>query len=182
MTEKNTKQDEILDQDETELKDQQTELDIAALVEELKDKLIRNAAETENMRKRFEKQIEEAKDYAVFTFAKDLINVTDNINRAISHKPDENNKEANNILQGVEMIFSEFNSILTKHNIKILETNIGDKFDYNNHQAITQIPTKDYPKGVIVDIMQIGYKLKDRLLRPSVVAISDDLEENNEKK
>ena len=75
------------------------------------------------------------------------------------------------------MIFAEFSSILTKHHVKTVETKIGDKFDYNNHQAIAQIPTKDYPKGVVVDIMQVGYKLKDRLLRPTVVAISDEVEE-----
>jgi len=177
MTEKDTEKDDVLEQNETEFENEQTDSDSAKLIEELKDRLIRNAAETDNMRKRFEKQIEEARDYAVFSFAKDLINVTDNINRAIAHKPQEENQEAKNILQGVEMIFAEFSSILTKHHVKTVETKIGDKFDYNNHQAIAQIPTKDYPKGVVVDIMQVGYKLKDRLLRPTVVAISDEVEE-----
>jgi molecular chaperone GrpE len=174
MTEKNTVEDEALIPDKTEAEPSKTELDHLKIIEDLKDRLLRNAAETENMRKRFEKQVEEAKDYAIFSFAKDLICVTDNVSRAISHKPSEENDEAKNILQGIEMIFDEFNSILKKHHIQRVETNIGDKFDYNNHQAIAQVPTKDYPKGSIVDIMQIGYKLKDRLLRPTIVAISEE--------
>lgn len=176
MTEKNTPQDDVLQENEAENPNNTAESENLKIIEDLKDKLLRNAAEIENMRKRFEKQIEEARDYAVFSFAKDLINVTDNFGRALSHKPQEENQEAKNILQGVEMICSEFDSILKKHSIQSLETNIGDKFDYNNHQAIAQIPTKDYPKGAIVDIMQVGYKLKDRLLRPSVVAIAEELE------
>jgi molecular chaperone GrpE len=147
----------------------------------LKDRIVRNAAELENMRKRCDKQIEEAREYATFSFAKDLISITDNLNRALAHIPEDVNDEIKSITQGVEMIFAEFKTVLVKHHIYAIEAQIGDRFDYNTHQAIAQVPTDKYPKGHIVDIMQTGYKLKERLLRPVVVAISDtiNVEEKN---
>ena len=144
---------------------------------ELKDKLLRHAAETENLRKRCEKQTEEARDFAVTNFAKDLIGVIDNMHRALQHKPAEINQEMQNIIQGVEMILSEFSAVLKKHHIHVIETNIGDDFNHHNHYAIAQVPTDEFSKGKIVNVMQIGYKLKDRLLRPTSVAIAADKEE-----
>ncbi len=146
-------------------------------IESLKDRLLRNAAEFENARKRAEKQVEEAREYAVSSFAKDLIGITDNLDRALQYQPQNPSDELKNVIQGTQMIYTELKNIFKKHHIQELSTAIGDKFDYNLHQAIAQIPTNDYPKGSIIDIMQIGYKLKDRLLRPAVVAISDGNQE-----
>lgn len=146
-------------------------------IESLKDKLLRTAAELENTRRRADKQIQEARDYAMLGFAKDLIGITDNLERALQYKPENINDELKNVIQGAEMIYSELKNVLGKHHIQELATSVGDKFDYNIHQAISQIQTNQYPKGSIVDIMQIGYKLKDRLLRPAVVVISDSHDE-----
>jgi molecular chaperone GrpE len=150
-------------------------------IETLKDKLLRIAAELENTRKRADKQIQEAQEYATTSFAKDLIGVTDNLERALQYRPENITDELKNLIQGTEMIYAELKNVLTKHHITKLETSIGDKFDYNIHQAISQIQTNEYPKGSIVDIMQIGYKLKDRLLRPAIVAISDSCGESSPK-
>lgn len=150
---------------------------LAQEVLELKDKLLRNAAEMENLRKRCEKQIEEARDFAVTNFAKDLIGVIDNMHRALQHKPAEINPEVQNIIQGVEMILNEFSGVLKKHHIHVIETNIGDDFNHHHHYAIAQVPTEQFSKGKIVNVMQIGYKLKDRLLRPTSVVIAADKEE-----
>jgi molecular chaperone GrpE len=148
-------------------------------VDSLKDRLLRTAAELENTRRRTDKQIQEAREYSVTSFAKDLVGIIDNLERAMQYKPENLTPEFENVVQGVKMIYSELKNVLTKHDIKALETSIGDKFDYNIHQAISQIQTNQYPKGSIVDIMQIGYKLKDRLLRPAVVVIADGQHETS---
>lgn len=147
--------------------------DLQQEIQDLKDKLLRSNAELANVRKRFEKQLDEARDYAITGFAKDLVAVTDNIQRAMAHNPNEVSPEVQNIMQGLAMIFAEFKAIMTKHDICPIEAAVGDQFDYNIHQAISKVATNDYPKGVIIDIMQVGYKLKDRLLRPAIVIISD---------
>ena len=140
-------------------------------IADLQDKIVRSAAELDNMRKRYEKRIDETAEFAIASFAKDLIAITDNLNRALEHSASENT-EVKNIPQGVEMIFGQFMDVLKKHHVEIIETKVGDNFDHNHHHAIAQVPTTEYKKGSVVNVMQIGYKLKDRLLRPSSVAIA----------
>ncbi len=140
-------------------------------IAQLQDKIVRSAAELDNMRKRYEKRIDETAEFAIASFAKDLIAITDNLNRAVEHSTSDNT-EVKNILQGVEMIFGQFMDVLKKHHVETIETKIGDNFDHNHHHAIAQVPTAEYKKGAVVNVMQIGYKLKDRLLRPSSVAIA----------
>jgi molecular chaperone GrpE len=141
-------------------------------IEELQDKLLRTVAESENTRKRLEKTIDDAKDYAIFSFAKDLLAVSDNLARALEHKPQNVDTELGNIITGVEMTKSELNNILKKHNVESIEPLIGEKFDYNKHHAIMQLVTDKYDSDSIVAVMQSGYKIKDRLLRPAVVQVS----------
>ena len=138
----------------------------------LKDKLMRTAAEMENMRRRYEKQIEDVREYSVSSFAKDLMSVMDNFSRALSHKPDAENDAVKNFIIGVEMTESELMNIFKKHKIEAIKPEVGEKFDYNLHQAISQIPSDEHPEGVILSSMQDGYKFKERLLRPAVVAVS----------
>jgi molecular chaperone GrpE len=180
MNEKNNTEDNSLTEDI-----QSTEnhgiVKLQEEIDTLKDRLLRNAAEIENMRKRAEKQTEEAREYAISNFAKDLIGVTDNLQRALDHKPENMSDEVKNITKGIEMIFDEFQKILAKHHVHPVHTNIGDAFDYSMHQAISQVPDNRYPQGSIVNIMQIGYKIKDRLLRPAIVAISCAAEEKTPK-
>jgi molecular chaperone GrpE len=161
------------DQENQQPQLEEAKSDLHQEVEDLKDKLLRSNAEMANLRKRFEKQLDETRDYAITGFAKDLVAVTDNIQRAMVHNAQESSPEVENIMQGLEMIFAEFKAIMAKNGICAIEAAVGDHFDYNIHQAISKVATNDYPKGVIIDIMQVGYKLKDRLLRPVVVVISD---------
>jgi molecular chaperone GrpE len=143
---------------------------------DLNDRLLRSAAETENMRKRYEKQIEEAKSYAINNFAKELLSVADNLSRALEFKPSEMSKEVENILEGVEMTRQEMKNIFTKYNMKEISPSIGEKFDYNLHYAVTQVPNSDYPVGTILDLVQVGYTIGDRLLRPATVTVTKALE------
>lgn len=143
-------------------------------VETLKDKLLRQMAESENVRSRSAKMIEEARDYALFAFSKDLVPVIDNLSRALEHLPDNLDDSTKNIISGVEMTKSELESAFKKHSLESILPQPGDKFDYHSHHAISQVVTKDYKAGTIVNTMQPGYKIKDRLIRPAAVAVAKD--------
>ncbi|KAJ6645173.1 Protein GrpE [Pseudolycoriella hygida] len=141
-------------------------------IEILQDKLLRIIAESDNTRKRLEKSIEEAKDYAIVSFAKDLLSVNDNLSRALEHKPQNMEGELANIITGVEMTKSELTNILQKHGLESIEPLLGEKFDYNIHHAISQIVSDEYDQDSVIAVMQSGYKIKDRLLRPAIVQVS----------
>ncbi|WP_341748225.1 nucleotide exchange factor GrpE [Candidatus Tisiphia endosymbiont of Dascillus cervinus] len=141
-------------------------------IEILQDKLLRTIAESDNTRKRLEKLIEEAKDYAIFSFAKDLLSVNDNLSRALEHKPQNTEGDLASIITGVEMTKSELTSILKKHGLESIEPLLGEKFDYNIHHAISQVVSDEYDQDSIIGIMQSGYKIKDRLIRPAIVQVS----------
>ncbi|MDN3031176.1 MAG: nucleotide exchange factor GrpE [Candidatus Tisiphia sp.] len=141
-------------------------------IEILQDKLLRTIAESDNTRKRLEKSIEEARDYAIFSFAKDLLSVNDNLSRALEHKPQNMEGDIANIITGVEMTKGELTSILQKHGLESIEPLLGEKFDYNIHHAISQIVSEEYDQDSVIAVMQSGYKIKDRLLRPAIVQVS----------
>lgn len=141
-------------------------------IEILQDKLLRTIAESDNTRKRLEKLIEDAKNYAIFSFAKDLLSVNDNLSRALEHKPQNTEGDLANIITGVEMTKSELTSILKKHGLESIEPLLGEKFDYNVHHAISQVVSDEYDQDSIIGIMQSGYKIKDRLIRPAIVQVS----------
>ena len=141
-------------------------------IKSLNDKMLRMAAETENMRKRFDKQLSDAKEYSVSNFAKDMLNVADNLSRALSFKPSEMTEEVSNIMQGVEMTRQEMTNIFLKYNMKEINPSIGDKFDYNLHYAVTQVPNSEYAEGTILELVQVGYMIGERLLRPATVTVT----------
>ncbi|WP_341761334.1 nucleotide exchange factor GrpE [Candidatus Tisiphia endosymbiont of Thecophora atra] len=141
-------------------------------IEILQDKLLRTIAESDNTRKRLEKLIEEAKDYAIFSFAKDMLSVNDNLSRALEHKPQNTEGDLASIITGVEMTKNELTSILKKHGLESIEPLLGEKFDYNIHHAISQVVSDEYDQDSIIGIMQSGYKIKDRLIRPAIVQVS----------
>ncbi len=159
-----TEQETVLEND----KIQQLEEELASL----KDKILRSAAEMENMRRRYEKQIDDVRDYSVSSFAKDMMSVMDNLVRALSHKPEEMEETVRNFILGVEMTQKDLLTIFKKHGIEQVHPKSGDKFDYNLHHAISQIESADYPAGTVIDLMQAGYKMKDRLLRPASVVVT----------
>ncbi|MES2214952.1 MAG: nucleotide exchange factor GrpE [Pseudomonadota bacterium] len=139
---------------------------------ELQDRLLRASAETENTRRRYEKQIEETREYSITGLCRDLIPVMDNISSALAHKPATLSADMQNIVDGIEMTKTGFINVFTKYGIEAVVPVEGDKFDYNLHHAISQIPINDHPQGTILQLMQIGYKIKDRLLRPAAVSVA----------
>ena len=146
----------------------------AAEIAELKDKLLRALAETENVRRRAERDRQDAAQYAVTSFARDLLAVSDNLRRALEHAlpAAEQAGEIRLLIEGVEMTERELLRVFEKHGIKRVNPEKGEKFDHNYHQAMYEVPTGDQPKGTIVQVMQAGYALNGRLLRPAMVAVA----------
>ncbi|MCP5369956.1 MAG: nucleotide exchange factor GrpE [Rickettsiaceae bacterium] len=140
--------------------------------QELKDKLLRQIAETENVRVRNLKTLKEARDYAVTEFAKDMVIVMDNLSRALEHIPEEMDELVTNIVQGIKMTHNSLENTFKKHGIDIIAPKSGDKFDYTQHHAISQQQIEGSDPDLIVEVMQCGYQIKDRLLRPASVVVS----------
>jgi molecular chaperone GrpE len=138
----------------------------------MQDKLLRAIAESENTRHRMNKKVEEARDYAVVSFVKDLLPIVDNFSRALLHVPENLDANSKVIIEGVSMTRDALLDVLKKHGIESIEPAQGENFDYNNHHAISQVVTDQHKEGSIVSTMQVGYKIKDRLIRPASVAVA----------
>ena len=150
----------------------------------VQDKLLRTMAEMENQRRRFEKEKQEAFEFGGFNFAAESLLLIDNIDRAIvSFKNDEslkNNKDLNKIIDGIEIVKKDLVSIFKKNGIETIEC-INKKFDPNFHQAMLELEDNTKETGTVVQEIQKGYMMKDRLLRPSLVGITKKREEKAEK-
>ena len=154
------------------------DLEIMGLQEEVaqsKDRLLRLAAEMENLRKRTEREKAEATLYAATNFARDLLSVADNLRRALEALPQDEREHAGeiekNLIVGVDVTERELANVFQRHGIKRLET-VGQKFDPNFHQAIYEVPTSEKPPGIVMQEMQAGYAVGDRCLRPAMVGVS----------
>ena len=151
--------------------------DIASLAaerDELRDQLLRTLADNENLRRRSERELTAAKKYGAMGFARDLMASVDNLDKAIDLIPenkDELDETVKNILIGVEMTGREIASVLERHNISKISPD-GEKFDYNLHQAMFEVPSDDVEPGIVMQVVQSGYQLHDRLLRPAMVGVS----------
>ena len=151
--------------------------DIASLAaerNELRDQLLRTLADNENLRRRTERELTAAKKYGAMGFARDLMASVDNLDKAIDLIPenkDELDETMKNILIGVEMTGREIASVLERHNISKISPD-GEKFDYNLHQAMFEVPSDDVEPGIVMQVVQSGYQLHDRLLRPAMVGVS----------
>tara|TARA_B100000965_G_scaffold214158_1_gene179009 strand:- start:24 stop:650 length:627 start_codon:yes stop_codon:yes gene_type:complete len=190
-TEDKTKKEEKI---EAELENIQKDNDEQAPEEkiaELEDKLVRQYAEMENQRRRFEKERDDAFDYGGFSLAKETLNLIDNLQRSkITIEKDEsikNSEALKKIINHLDIIYKDMMSILKKNNIYPIES-IGKKLDPNLHQAMMEVENEDKDNGVIIQEIQKGFIMKDRLLRPSLVAVAkkvvkkeENLSENNEK-
>jgi molecular chaperone GrpE len=163
---------ELQNQNQEQDKAKQEVADLKNQIEMLQDKLLRTVAEMENTRKRLEKSRDEARDYAIVSFAKDLLSVSDNLERALEYKPENLEGEFANVIAGVEMTKDELSKIFHKNNIEIVKPAVGQAFDYNLHNAISQVDNNEYDPNSVVALMQVGYKIKDRLLRPATVQVS----------
>ena len=159
-----SKNEEDLDNDESDTQDE---------IKDLKDQLLRTLAENENLRKRTAKEIEQVKKYGHISLLRDFLNVVDNMERALKSVTSENQSETGvkNLIDGIEIVLKEMKSLLDKNQIKKIEP-LHEKFDYNFHQAMFEAPSSDYEEGLIIEVIQPGYVLYDRLIRPAMVGVS----------
>ena len=182
-SEKN-KQEETPVDNKSEKEDKEQKEKVETPEEKLKstqEKLLRSMAETENQRRRFEKEKQEAFEFGGFNFAAESLSLIDNIDRAItSFKNDEslkNNKDLDKIIDSIEIVKKDLVSIFKKNGIVPIEC-INKKFDPNFHQAMIEVENNTKEPGTVVQEIQKGYLMKDRLLRPSLVGVAKKREEN----
>ena len=167
---------------ENESKSSQKDLSTEEKLKETEDKLLRSLAEIENQRRRFEKEIKDAFEFGSFNFAKEILATLDNLQRAkLAIKNDDElkkNKDLDKFLENITIIEKDLISIFEKNNIKKIDA-IGKKFDPNIHQAMTEIEDEKAEAGTVVQEVQSGYMLGDRLLRPVLVGVSKKKETKN---
>lgn len=140
-----------------------------------KDQLVRIVAESENIRKRAQKQIEDASKFAISGFSKDLIEVIENLFLALENIDKEqvnNDENFANLYKGVEMTKNTLVSVFEKHGIKRVNPEVKEFFDHNLHQAVAHIPQEGYEDNMIVSVMRAGYILHDRLIKPAMVVVA----------
>jgi molecular chaperone GrpE len=142
---------------------------------ETKDRLLRTLADMDNMRKRTEREVADARIYGISNFARDILGVADNMHRAMAALDDELRAKADEptkvLLEGVELTERELMNVLEKHGVKRIEP-LGQKFDPNRHQAMYEIEDLSVPAGTVIQVMQGGYLIGDRMLRPALVAVA----------
>ena len=142
---------------------------------DMKDRLLRTLAEMENMRKRTERDVADARSYGISAFARDILGVADNMHRALQALDDELRAKADDatkaLLEGVELTERELMNVLEKNGVKKLEP-LNQKFDPNRHQAMYEKEDPSVPSGTVVQVMQAGYTIGERVLRPALVAVS----------
>lgn len=143
--------------------------------DDLKDKLLRTLAEMENLRRRTEREIADAKAYAVTSFARDMLGSADNLRRAIESVPATAEAAADSalksVVEGVELTERELLKTLERHGVRRIEPH-GEKFDPNLHQAMFEAPDESIAKGLVSKVVQTGYKIGERVLRPALVGVS----------
>jgi molecular chaperone GrpE len=149
---------------------------VAALEAELaehKDRLLRALAEAENTRRRAQRERDDATKYAISGFAKELLPAADNLRRALDSLPEAavGDERTRNLLAGVAATERELLSVFERHGIRRIDP-MGERFDHNLHQAIFEVERGDGPPGTIVEVLQPGYLLHDRLLRPAMVGVA----------
>ena len=177
MPKKNDNNDAVLDADIESKKDEKIskEKPLDEIVLELEDKLARSFAEMENQRRRFEKEKEEAFEYGGFTFAKEALNLIDNLERSkqtlLKDEELKNSVSLKKTLEHFDIINKDLIAIFEKNNIKPIES-LNKKLDPNYHQAMIEIEDDQKEPGTIIQEIQKGFTIKDRLLRPSLVGVS----------
>ncbi|MDZ5450357.1 nucleotide exchange factor GrpE [Labrys sp. ZIDIC5] len=141
---------------------------------ELKDRLLRTLAEVENVRRRGERELNDARQYAIAKFAGDMLGVADNMERALASVPAEareSDDAVKALMQGVELTEKEMLRSLEKHGVKKLDPK-GERFDPNFHQAMFEVPDPSVPNGTVAQVVQVGYSIGSRVLRPAMVGVA----------
>ncbi len=151
------------------------EAELAAELATTRERLLRALAETENLRRRAAREVEEAHKYAITGFARELLEVADNLNRALASIPPharDQSELARSLVDGVALTEKSLQTAFERHQIAKVIPELGSKFDHNRHQAMLELETADHPPGTIAQVMQPGYVIADRLLRPALVAVA----------
>ena len=160
----------------------QPERDAFAVIEalnaenaQLKDRVLRTLAEMENLRRRTEREVADARVYGVTSFARDMLTVSDNLARALENLPKVEVGEAQGavkaLIEGVELTLRDFQAALGRHGVKKLDPQ-GEKFDPNFHQAVYEVPDENVPAGMVSQVVQSGWTIGERVLRPAMVGVS----------
>ena len=151
------------------------EAELAAELEATKERLLRALAETENLRRRAAREVEDAHKYAITGFARELLEVADNLSRALTSIPTRAREEIDfvrTLADGVALTEESLLTSFERHQIAKVEPELGSRFDHNRQQAMLEIETADYPPGTVAQVMQPGYVIADRLLRPALVGVA----------
>ena len=170
---------DVADEAETEREDTQDDVpptyeELESEIAALKDQLLRTLADGENLRRRTEREKTDMSKYAITSFARQIVSVADNLTRALESVAEEarnGDEELNNLYVGIEMTEKELQNSFEQFHIKVVNS-IGQKFDHNLHQAMFEVEDPNQPSGLVVQEMQKGYVLHDRLLRPAMVGVS----------
>lgn len=147
---------------------------LEAELAETKDRLLRTLAESENQRRRAQREREDAQRYAVQNFSKDLLDVADNLRRALASVPEAElqDERLKSVLEGVAATERALLTAFERNGIKRIEPQLGERFDFNLHQAMFEVENSGRPAGSIVQVLQAGYQMHDRLLRPALVGVA----------
>ena len=180
---------ELIDSDDSEGEESVDENDISPLekaqeeIEQLRDEKLRLLAEMENLRKRSERERGDSVRYGCINLARDILSPDDNLTRALDAIPQEetNSDTINNLVDGLKMVQKEFSTVLEKYGVKKIDA-LNKKFDHNFHQAMVEIENNEVEHGTVVQEMQSGYTMHNRLLRPSMVGVSKKTEQNEQTK
>ena len=148
---------------------------LVAQNDEMKDRLLRTIAEMENLRKRTAREVSEARTYAIANFARDMLGATDNLSRALLTVPEEarasDDETLKSLIEGVEMTEREMQRLLQANGVKPILAK-GERFDPHKHQAMFEVPDSGSPDGTVVEVMQAGFAIGDRILRPAMVGVA----------
>ena len=169
----NNDSQENTDAEDTSEDENTEEENLEKEIETLKEEKIRLLAEMENLRKRFEREKVETIKFGSINLARDILSPGDNLKRALDALPeDENHSQSiKNLIDGLKMVLKEYKSALEKHGVKKIET-LNQKFDHNFHQAMMEVENNDVEEGTVVQEVQSGYTMHDRLLRAAMVGVS----------
>ena len=168
-----------LDKVEKETSEQTKEQEFEEEIIKLRDEKLRLLAEMENLRKRTDKERLDSIRYGSMNLARDILSPDDNLTRALEAIPNElkDSDAINNLIDGLKMVQKEFSSIIERHGVKKIKA-LNTKFDHNFHQAMIEIEDDDVAEGTVIQEMQSGYTMYDRLLRPSMVGVSKKADKN----
>lgn len=142
--------------------------------DEMKDRLLRVLAESENVRKRADRDRREGEQYGGSKLARDLLPVYDNLYRALQSAKEKENEAATAVIEGVELTLRELLNVFSKHGVSPLVPEVGDTFNPQEHEAMFEAPLPNTNKGEIIQVMAVGFMLHDRLLRPAQVGVSSN--------